>query len=297
MKSLKIDFVYLLNAPFTFKTNKPVDKIKNYLNWVVDKLQADALMISSYPLMQYVRKIYPDIPIYISTIAGIKTAEQLEQYRNISPSRLVVHHDVNRNFDDLSELVQKARDWGIDVELMATESCLRGCPNRETHYKYLGEGNIDKPFHTTCNRQKITYPREFIKANIIRPEDMSFYNAMGINLFKITGRSKPAAWLPEVTSAYLKRKYSKNLIRLLGIDPTLKAEEWIYINNQAMDGFLEGFPRTGIEQEENLYCDKWISKLYAEENFRVNDGTKYEIDSSGFLRCKLFGKRASSLVS
>jgi len=295
VKSVGLKFIYLINAPFSFEGSKRKE-VENYLYWIVNKFKADALMITSYELMEFIRKKYPKIPIFISTIAGIKNAKQLETFKTVFPSRVVVHHDTNRNFKDLKEIIKKSKKWSIEIELMATESCLRRCPNREAHYKHLSGGNIDKPFHTVCNTKKLLYPREFIKANFIRPEDLRFYEKIGIKLFKITGRSKKAAWLPEVTRAYLNRKYSGNLIRLLGIDPSLEAEKWIYINNSSLDGFLENFPVSGSEEEENIYCDKWISKLYNEGNFTVRDNSKYGVRYNSSLYCKKPGKRIFSIV-
>ena len=120
---------------------------------------------------------------------------------------------------------------------------------------------------------------------------------MGVRFFKITGRSKPATWLPEVTDAYLKRQYNGNLIRLTGIDPSLRAEDWIYISNKSLKGFLEKFPKNGKEEDENAYCDKWISKLYKSGDFKVRDGSIYRLNSNGSLYCHLPGKRVLSVIS
>jgi collagenase-like PrtC family protease len=296
VEDLGLKFIYLLNAPFSFSKNKDVEKIGNYLDWIINDFRADALMITSLELMKFVRENYPGVPIYISTIAGIRKKEDLKGFLEVRPKRVVLHHDVNRNFKDLAKIIKFAKEKNIEVEIMLTESCLRRCPDRNAHYQYLGNGSIDGSFHATCNEKKLTCPREFLKANFIRPEDMHAYEAMGIKIFKITGRSKPAAWLPEVVGAYLKRSYNGNLMRLLGIDPSLEAEEWIFINNKSLDGFLKNFPQKGGEEEENKYCEKWIVKLYKENNFKVSDGSKYAVDSRGSLRCRDFGFRFSSIL-
>lgn len=295
--SLGIKFIYLLNAPFTFNSRKQIEEVNDYLDWIINDFKADALMVTSYELMQFIREIQHYIPLYISTIAGVSNAKQLERFLDVNPMRVVVHHDVNRNFKDLQKLLKKAKGWGIEVELMTTESCLRRCPNREAHYLHLSSRKSDKPFHTVCNTKKLMYPREFLKANVIRPEDMHIYEEMGVSIFKITGRSKPSSWLPEVTEAYLKRKYDGNLIRLLGADPSLKTEDWIYINNKSLEGFLENFPRSGKEKDENVYCDKWISKLYKNGDFRVDDGSVYSLNDKGSLYCQLPGERVLSVIS
>lgn len=293
IKNQGFQFIYLLNAPFTFDSIRTQKQVEAYLDWVINTFRADALMISSHGLMRFVRKRYPKVKIYISTIAGILNVEQLEKFMDIMPNRVIPHHDVNRNFHDLEEIVEQSHKWNIEVELMLTESCLRRCPNRKAHYEHLGRKSDDVPFHTVCNTKKLTYPLELLKANVIRPEDMAFYEALGVHFFKITGRSKPAKWLPKVTKAYLNRKYEGNLIRLLGIDPSLKAEDWICINNQAMGGFLENFPRTGSEVDEDAYCNKWIAKLYRNGDFHIKDETDYKIDAKEILTCAHRGKFVS----
>lgn len=296
IEKMGMDFVYLLNAPFEFKSNSDTKEVEIYLDWIINDFKASALMITSHELMRFVRKKYPKTKIYISTVAGVLNWKHLEKFLDIAPKRIVPHHDVNRSFEDLKELIDKTGKHNIELELMVTESCLRGCPYRESHYKHLGGGNADAPFHTVCNTKKLNYPREFIKSNFIRPEDLSVYESLGVNIFKITGRSKPANWLPEVTKAYLERSYNGNLIRLFGVDPSLKAEDWIYVNNKALQGFLEKFPRTGIEKDENSYCDKWIYKLYKENNFKISDGSKYGFDKDGNFSCYSQGDKVASII-
>jgi len=229
--------------------------------------------------MRYVRKIDNEIPIYISTIAGVKTVEDLKRFIDIKPIRVIPHHDVGKEWKNLKKIVEFSQKNGIEVELMVTESCLYQCPNREKHYEYLSKENQDAPFHLVCNARKFILPREFLLAGgIIRPEDLSFYEEMGIRHFKITGRSKPANWLPEVVNAYQQRRYKGNLIRLLGIDPSLKAEEWFFIDNQALNGFLKNFPRTNNLDAKIKYCEKWAIKLYLQKKLYALDGSYYLVD-------------------
>jgi len=285
IKSKGFKFIYLLNAPFTFNSQRTKKKTKDYLDWIINVFKADALMVASYELMKFIRKHYRDVKIYISTIAAIANIKQLEKFLDINPTRVVAHHDVNRNFHDLKKLIKKANRWNIELELMLTESCLRRCPLRKQHYEYLGNRISDASFHTTCNSYRLTYPLEILKANFIRPEDISLYESMGVHHFKITGRSKPGSWLPEVTKAYLQRKYNGNIIRLLGIDPSINAENWIYLDNQALEGFLQNFPKTNNVEEENIYCNKWIVRLYNNKKFYIKDHSQYRRDKKGLLKC------------
>ena len=296
VKSKGIDFTYLLNAPFSFQSEEWKKSVGEYLEWILGEFKPDALTISSHELMRFVREMDKAIPIHISTIAGIKTAEELSNYLDVRPSRVVPHHDCGKRFGDLKEIAEFGQDHGIEIELLSTESCLFGCPNRDSHYSHLVSLDNDDPFHTSCNTTKLTNPREFLRAGgVIRPEDIAFYENLGVSYFKISGRSKPATWLPEVVKAYTNRSYEGNLVRLLGIDPSLKAEEWIYIDNKSLDGFIEGYPRNCSAGDEIAYCDHWIKKLYKDGEFRLQDGSTFEFENDT-LKLKEFGHNTERVI-
>ena len=292
-----LNFTYLLNAPFRLGDEKQRTELDEYLKWVIEDLHPDAVTISSPELMKIVREISSEISIHISTIAGVKNTADLEKYLDFKPSRLVPHHDCGKDFITLKELVEMASKHNIEIELLSTESCLRRCPNREAHYKYLAQKTKDGSFHTTCNTKKIENPAEFLLAGgVIRPEDMDFYKKLGVRYFKISGRSKPATWLPEVVEAYQRKSYDGNLIRLLGIDPKLGAENWIYIDNKALNGFIENYPRTGDYQDELHYCDEWMVKLFRDKKFSLNDGSEYIIENSRLVLKKI-GENAGNIIN
>ena len=284
VKQKGIKFNYLLNSPQFIEKGTKLEEVIEYIDWVGNELKPDAVIITSYELMQIIRNKFKDLPIHISTIARISKEKDIEKYLDINPERIIVQHDVNRNFEDLKEIIKRGQKLEINIELMLTESCLRRCSYMQDHYNLVGIGKDDKLFHFKCNKEKVLFPREILKSNFIRPEDISFYEGMGVNNFKITGRSKKAEWLPLVTKAYLERDFKGNIIRLLGIDPNINAEKWIYINNKALNGFLENFPRTGNVDYENKYCDYWAIKLYQQGNLYIL-GFEYKIDDEKLI-CK-----------
>ncbi|MCX6727014.1 MAG: U32 family peptidase [Candidatus Shapirobacteria bacterium] len=277
----RINFTYLLNAPFNFTGDLGLVKdVDAYLDWVVDEFKADAVTISSHKLMKHVRTRYPDLPIHISTIAGVRNVKDLSEYLDVNPNRVVPHHDLGKKFGDLEGIVSLGDQHGIDVELLATESCLFSCPNRVAHYQNLACGSKDTPFHTTCNTTKLEKPRQLLMAGgVIRPEDMSFYGIIGVKHIKLSGRSKPAEWIPEVVEAYQNHSYDGNLIRLLGIDPSLNAEEWMHLDNKSLEGFIQGYPQESVRAGAE-YCDQWMVKLHQEGRFSLSDGTTYREQNS-----------------
>ena len=243
---------------------------------MLDELKPDALTISSHELMKYIRSIDKGISIHVSTIAGVKNVSDLQKYLDVRPDRVVPHHDVGKNWKNLADLTSFGKVNGIKTELLVTESCLYQCPSRTAHYEYLARGKADSPFHLTCNARKFINPSEFLLAGgVVRPEDQSLFEELGVDCFKISGRSKPAEWLPETVGAYQMGSYDGNLIRLLGIDPSLKTEEWFYINNKALDGFMGNFPTNENDEVRRKYCEQWSLKLYNEGKLIVRDGSEY----------------------
>ena len=289
---------YLLNAPFSFNgTDEQRKQLDAYLDWILEELRPSALTITSHELMQRVRQLDNEIPIHVSTIAAVKNVADLEKFMDVHPNRVVPHHDVGKDWKALEGLVQFGNKHGVEVEMMATESCLLHCSMRKAHYEYLAREIKDGPFHTTCNARKLTNPREFLLAGgVIRPEDMGLYVDMGVKYFKLTGRSKPAEWLVEVANAYVNRGYDGNLIRLLGIDPGMKAEDWIYLSNNALDGFLEGFPKRGSYEERCQYCDQWMIKLHQEGNFRLMDGSNYRAEGNTLVLNGQGGEKVCPII-
>lgn len=296
LKKIGLRFTYLLNAPFRFnKNSQDIKVLDSYLNWILGEVKPDALIISSYKLMKYVRLFDIEVPIYISTIAGVKNVEDLQKYLDIRPAKVIPHHDVGKNWRDLRNLVLFCRNNNIKIELMVTESCLYKCPFREVHYKRLAYkcNRKDSPFHLTCNAKKLINPSEFLLAGgFVRPEDLSLFKNIGVNQFKITGRSKPADWLPETVKAYQFENYEGNILRLSGIDPSLKMEDWFYIDNKGLEGFMKSFPHDRENDIKREYCETWAVKLFKEKKLYAKDGSQYYIQKG---KLRLVGEGGSCI--
>ncbi len=279
-----IHFNYLLNNSLPFATKPSMEAVREYTDWIVNDFKPDALVIASLDLMKMVRSFYGEISIHVSTIAGVQTSRDMDKFAEIRPEKIVVHNDTSRDFANLSAVLEHSQKQGIGIEVLCTESCLRKCQYMDAHRDLISAGGDDTSLQCRCNTQKLSNPFEFLRANFIRPEDLEFYEGLGVKNFKISGRSKPAQWLPFVTNAYLERHFEGNLIRLLGIDPSLHAEEWIYVNNSALNGLIKDFPKTGLPEDEERYCTTWAKKLFASGDMRIND---FSYDTTGqHITCK-----------
>lgn len=286
-------FNYLINTPVDLKNKEK--QVLEYLNWVVNGLKADSITLASKELMQFIHVRFPSMPINVSTVGNVKTVEDLLEVAKFHPRKVVLHHDANRNFDELPKLTKRALSLGIMIEVLVTESCLRRCPFRDDHYKTLGLRKDDSLFHFRCNSIKLNNLAELIKGNFIRPEDVKIYRKFGIRNIKISGRSKPAHWLPEVTQAYINESYDGNSIRLLGISMPFISEPWqlVWLDNKSLDGFLNDYPV--FRKEEESYCNQWAIRLFHQKSLKINDiGSLYNVHNKK-LTCLRKGKLLDKL--
>ncbi|MHA1479435.1 MAG: hypothetical protein ACTSPU_14665 [Promethearchaeota archaeon] len=192
---------------------------------------------------------------------------------------------INRDFKTL-EKMQKAVKCKI-VPLL-TDGCLYQCPFRYYHYNLLGHssqgdhqlgGNYIDSCILNCSVIKFSDKTEVIKARWIRPEDLSHYEKIGIDTFKIAGRRMSTEWITRAVKAFSSRKYEGNLVDIIqgftmsiGIenDPHGKFQQTVdkeyksklIIDNTKLDGFIEFFKKQDCISmcDECNYCEKWAEK-------------------------------------
>ena len=97
------------------------DELEEELEWIINVFKADSLTISSLELFRFIRKKYPTVRINVSTIAGIKTVADIEPYISLKPSKIIAHHDLNRNFVELTNVITFLKGKNIDFEIMLNE--------------------------------------------------------------------------------------------------------------------------------------------------------------------------------
>ena len=264
-KNKGLRFNYLLNAPYSDSRVSEHEAV-HHIGDILSVVEPDSVTISSLRIGRIVRHISSDIPITISTIAGIRRPEDLVPYLEIHPTTIVPHNDLGRTLDSLSELTQYAWSFHIEIRLLVNESCLFSCPTRQLHYEYLATGEKDDLFQRWCNQMKYGDPALLLESGWIRPEDVLWLSSnYQIRQFKISGRAKGAAWLPEVANAYVRGAYSGNLMRLLATTPPDAREPWadIFIDNGSLQDFLPNLP-SGASGKRRSYCQEWARYLQEE---------------------------------
>lgn len=205
--------------------------------------------------------------IRASTICRISDANKARYYKRIGAHKIVVDEDITRDFGKL-RAVRGA--FGDGVEIIVNSVCYRNCPFKAFHYNHeshLADRSDDRVvkeyYYFKCAFQKAENFRNMIKLNWIRPEDLKYYERIGIDHFKIQGRHLALAGDPVRTLRhYFEGSFDGNLLGLITLF-TIPALER-YVDNKRLDGFIEAFYNDGAfcrdDCESCGYCETYAEK-------------------------------------
>lgn len=132
-------------------------------------------------------------PKYYLLNSTTKEMTSLESINNCSKKRLtVLPYTFNHDDNILKNLAHPQ-----NVELLCGEKCVDNCPQRKQHYEAISKITIFSgldgfsfkcPFN--CEGKSI-YETMFKRQHLITPEQIeTYYLPLGINKFKIAGRSE-----------------------------------------------------------------------------------------------------------
>ena len=284
----KMEFSYLLNAPCmnNLETNPEYHrKLIDYIQWICD-IGSDNVIVTIPLLIQIIKEQFPQLKIRVSTISHVNSVNRAKFYEALGADEITPDVMINRDFKTL-EKMRKAVN--CNIVLLLTDGCLYQCPFRYYHYNTLGHASqtfqqFDRNYIDTCILNcsviKLSDPTEVIKTRWVRPEDLSHYEAIGIENFKIAGRRMSTAWILRSVKAFSNRKYEGNLVDIIqGFsmsfgdlqeqDPGLRSGSLgheksakLVIDNQKLDGFIEFFKKQNCIAmcNECNYCQEWAEK-------------------------------------
>ena len=220
-----IAFTYLLNAPcfnnmeFDRETHR---SLIDHIRWIRD-MGADSVAVSVPYLIELIKTQFPELNVRVSVIAVVDSVTKAEFYESLGVSEITLDFNINREFKKLGEI---RRAVHCDLMLIVNDFCLFRCPYAIYHYNTIGHASqvmnskdgflIDNSM-LNCFRQKLARPDEMIRSPWIRPEDLPHYEEIGIDYFKIAGRSRDTQYIMTTTQAYKEKSYSGNLLDLLEV--------------------------------------------------------------------------------
>jgi hypothetical protein len=207
-----MSFSFLFNVPhFELSKKKNKEKLDNALS-ILHNLGVDNIVIGDLETIGYIRKSPYDFKIKISAVAGVKTKEQIKKLKDLGIKDVTLSQSLNRDTEKIKYFIDK----GFNVTLISNQCCIQECPYVMEHYKLLSKGGPKTYKYTIhCLANKIVNKEEIIKSPWIRPEDITFYQDLGVTYFKISGRNFPLEWKLRVIKAYSEKHYEGNVLEIL----------------------------------------------------------------------------------
>jgi collagenase-like PrtC family protease len=140
-----------------------------------------------------------------------------------------------------------------------------------------------------CTLDRLCDISQIIKCRWVRPEDIHFYEEIGIDMFKISGRSMPSEKILHAATAYSSRHYQGNLYDIMNVitpklgfissalpggqNNIIGALPKFYIDNQALEGFIDFFRKqnclSGCSHCD--YCQRIASKVIQFDRDEVDE--------------------------
>jgi collagenase-like PrtC family protease len=204
----------------------------------------------THPLLMEIISSEIVIPMEVSTIAHTYSINQIKYFKDFGADKICMNLMKNRDINFLKNYAAKCKELNITLELMANEACLFGCPYRYSHYNQQSHTKKLKKYHKNypigrCTVLHTTKKVEWLKARLIRPEDMKRYVDIGINNFKVTGRTHITDSQLRIVQYYMGQKLDGNFLDLFpqfyNIYKNQKEQKKapFFIDNRDLDNFLD----------------------------------------------------------
>ena len=313
-----IKFNYLLNGSCLSNNEQNKewqDNLKKFLEYLLE-IGVNALTITNPYILQFVKKYFGEqFTVRISTFACVDSFERAKYWEEMGADIICADFvKINRDFKTLKYMVDNLKQ--SKIEILATNSCLKNCPMIFTHTTALshasdktrGKEKYEDWSLFYCQEIQNENEEEYIKSPWVRPEDVKYYEDIGIEHFKLTERGFPTDELVKRVRAYTNRKYDGNLIDLIqghgyldkrgeqklekrqvktqgeiyneikrvrGLGCPRQYPRNIYIDNSKLDGFIDFFLKGNCSNNCNScgYCKK-ISDKVITKNKEVSDYLK-----------------------
>lgn len=275
-KEHNLEFNYLLNGTeinneFSKETTK---KIYENLDWITS-IGVKWVTLSNPRIAKIIKNNYPNLNINVSVFAHVRTKRQIEFWEKLGAKSINLDRELIRNKRQLEFL---AKNSNAELILLANDPCLLNCPYELYHDNLMSRNSVtgDEYYHYcsfTCMLEYISNPVEIIKSSFIRPEDIYYFENLGIYNFKIVDRNRTTKYIVNAVKAYIERKYKGNIIDLMSIyssfdkDKINSFEISEQLNEETIDKFWKALPsfvdikldnsdiQNLLEKTKNIECN------------------------------------------
>lgn len=208
--------IYRLN--FTNMCLEKEDLEDEYGNMIANVAnQFGAKVAVTLPMMaDYLQQKYPKLQVTWSTSTdyGKDWADKISLINKLSEKSEIVLPYTFNNKEELKNFL-----YPQNLEILIYEGCADDCPMRKIHEDLISKTNHAGIFNfdnnecillkelRTGNLTQEQYNRIDLHTNIVRKNNLQWYDKMGINKFKISGRVSMIIALVSYNYYFVKRQY------------------------------------------------------------------------------------------
>ena len=318
-----LKFDYLLNAPsmgnmeWDENTHR---ELLMHLDWITS-IGADSVTVTIPYLVELIKRQFPQLQVRVSTIAHVNSVARAKLFESLGADSITLDINVNRSFGALRAIRNTV---SCELTVLLNNLCLYQCPYEYYHHDGLGhasqnynpvKGSYVDYCVLRCTLDRLRDVSQVIKCRWGRPEDIHIYEDIGIDMFKISGRSMPTEKILRAAKAYSSRHCQGNLYDILNViiprtgfvNSTLPGEQSngtgsspsFYIDNQALEGFMDFFRKQDCSSgcSHCGYCQRIADRVMQFDRDEVDEyvaalnQTLDNLSSSRIFKVKAGAKR------
>ncbi len=315
------------NREFTMAGQR---NIRRLLDWL-QAIKVDSLTVSNPFLFQLIKKQYKGFKLCVSLLADVNSVEKAKFWEGLGAKKITIPANLNRDFRFLEAIRKNTKcDLQLTVNTSCLLHCPMRVYHGLIVSHASQSWHPCKGFYIdycrmSCSLRRLNNPVEFISGDWIRPEDIKCYESLGFGCFKVVDRITDTQMISSIVQAYHRRYFEGNLLDLfpsLSEKGSLKAapmrifkyffkpfsinifkakklgglrgknKEKVYIDNRALDGFLEKFFKIDcrtISCEECGYCKSITQKAVKfDEAKRQKSLARYEEAEEDLISGEIF---------
>ena len=212
----------------------------------------DAILFSDFGVYNVIKKYMPDIPLHVSTQTNILNYEAVRFWQDLGATRVVLSRDLS--LKQIEEIKNKVPDMELEVFVHGAQCVSFSGRCLISDYMTKGErkanhGNCSQSCRWSYKLVEETREGEYYDiqetdrgTHILSPKDLALINYLpqlidiGVDSFKIEGRTKSLYYVSAVAKAY--RKAIDDYLTTGKLDEEANYEELRKIGNR---GYTTGF--------------------------------------------------------
>jgi collagenase-like PrtC family protease len=174
------------NLEFTTEGAQAILQICNWIN----EYEVDWITVANPWFVAVFKEFCPSVKVRISSHYNCDNLGKFHLFlEDLGVDQVIVSQFANKDFNLLREVTKR---WGGErLEIMCTVACITGCAYRNWHNPATGHtAQHDLPYECNhpCHTDISLDANVAVSSFFVRPQDLHFYQEIGINSFKIGER-------------------------------------------------------------------------------------------------------------